>query len=313
MGNKRVHYGCLGVALAAPNSFPSSLIPGVQSVTISTQLNNEYFVPSVAVNPAIVYSTTPDVSFTYAEAFDTLSDLPDISGVNDFIDLFMFVGEDNAECMDARKYIRCRYVLLESVSYNLGINGIFTREITYKGFSRYICSTNSNITLPSCPSSITGTNLVGYRPNFNIASSSGLPSIVTDNLLQNITLKYNIAREVIVEPGTRTPYGFMTKFPIETVCSFELLTNDLDSEDQIFSTSSCESLDSDIVNFSIATCGINDINSSIAISGAYLSSMNYTGGDVTGGNQSISVEYTSYESSGLNTFVEFVNAPGTGC
>ena len=312
MGNNRVYYGCLGVATAAPNSFPSALIPGVQSVGITTQLNNEYFVPIGSKSPSLVYAKTPDITFTYTEAFDSLENLSEISGCNDFIDLFMFVGEDDTECMDARKYIRCRYLLLESATYSLGVNGIFTCEKNYKGFSRYICSTSSNITLPSCPGPITSSNLVGSRKNFNLSSSS-LPAVVTNNSLQNISIKYSITREVINEPGTRTPYGFMTRFPIETSCNFEVLSRDLDVATQNFADTSCSGLSSNPISFTLATCGINGNNSSITITGASLTNMSYSGGDASGSNQTISAEFISYIDPGINTLVEFVNEPESGC
>lgn len=312
MGNNRVYYGCLGVAIAAPNSFPSELIPGVQSVGITSQLTNEFITPIGSSSPSLVYSKAPDISFTFSEAFDTLQEITDIDGSNDYIDLFMFIGEDNTECMDARKYIRCRYLLLESVIYNLSTNGIFTREKTYKGFSRYICPTSSNITLDSCPGAITTSNLVGSRKNFDIISSS-LPSSITNNSIQSISLKYNIAREVINEPGTRTPYGYMTKYPIETSCSFDLISQDLDSTQQSFATTNCEASSSTPINFTIATCGINNNTSSISISGAYINNINYAGGDAGGGNQSITIEYISYQNPGINPLVEFVNDPDTGC
>lgn len=310
MGNNRVYYGCLGAALAAPNSFPSTLLPGVQSVGVSSQSNNEYIIPIGSKNPAIVYSKGPDISFTYTEAFDTLQELTAIDGCNDFIDLFMFVGEDDEECMDARKYIRCRYLLLESVTYSLAVDGIFTCEKSYKGFSRYICSGQA-ITMPGCGSE-TSSGVVGSRKNFNISSSS-LPSVISQNTLQSISLKYSINREAINEPGTRTPYGFMTRFPIETSCTFELLSRDLDSGTQDFADSSCSGLTLSSSSFTIATCGINGNNSSITIDNANLSSISYNGGDATGSNQTISAEFITYQDPGINALVEFVNDPTRGC
>lgn len=310
MGNNRVYYGCLGAAIAAPNSFPSTLIPGVQSVGVSSQSNNEYIIPIGSKNPAIVYSKGPDVTFTYSEAFDSLEELPNISGCNDFIDLFMVIGEDNAECMDSRKYIRCRYLLLESVTYSLNINGIFTCEKNYNGFSRYICN-GSSITMPNCESEISA-GAVGSRKNFDLSSSS-LPSFVSNNTLQGISLKYSISRETINEPGTRTPYGFMTKFPIETSCTFELLTRDLDSLTQDFAETSCSGLAVSPSSFTIATCGINGNSSSITINNANLSNISYNGGDSSGSNQSISAEFISYQDPGINALVEFVNDPTRGC
>lgn len=311
MGNNRVYYGCLGVALAAPNSFPSQLLTGVQSVGIDTSINNQYFLPTASKNPTAFYSQAPDITFNYTEALSVFtSPFSSIDGLNDFIDLFMFIGEDNAECMDARAYIRCRYLLLESLTYNLDINGIFTCDKIYKGFSRYVCPTAAAITMPGCGSD--SSDVVGTRKNFDLAASV-LPPSIDSNALQNIVIKYTINREIINEPGTRTPYGFVTRYPIETTCSFTVSTQDLDDQNQILKTLPCEGLSATPTNMTIAVCNIAGVSSSLTINNAYLNNISYDGGNSGGGNQNISLEYTSYDNPGLDALVEFVNDPDTGC
>jgi hypothetical protein len=315
VASNRIYYGCLGVALSTPSSFPSALLPGVQTVGVTTSTKTEYILaPGIAV-PHAYYSILPDISFTFSEAFQSLDSLSSISGVNNYIDLFMFVGEDDVACMDARKYIRCRYVLLESLSYNLNINGIFTSDKIYKGFSRYVCSTTSNITIPNCNSPIPNYSVVGSRRSFNISGSS-LPSILSSsNLLQSITINYNITRENIAEPATRTPYGSMTSFPIESTISFNLISQNLDSYNQNFNSSICQGLTNHIEDMTISVCGIGGSGnaSSLSFNDMYLEGINYNGGDTGGGNQEISIDYVCYSTSGINSLVEFPNVHNTGC
>ena len=315
MGNNRVYYGCLGVALSTPSSFPLSLLPGVQTVGVSTSTKTEYILaPGIAV-PHSYYTSLPDVTFNFSEAFQTLYPLSTVSGVNSYVDLYMFIGEDDVECMDARKYIRCKYILLESLEYNLSINGIFTVDKTYRGFSRYICSTSSNITIPNCGNPIPNHSVVGSRRSFNITGSS-LPSVLTnDNLLQNITISQSIDRQNIIEPATRTPYGSMTSFPVQTKLSFNLTSQNLDSYNQNFNTSICQSLNNHIEDMTISVCGIggNSNVSSLSFNDMYLDSINYNGGDTGGGNQEISIDYVCYTVSGINSLVEFPNVYSTGC
>jgi len=315
VGNNRIYYGCLGVALSTPSSFPSALLPGVQSVGINTIQRTEYILsPGIAV-PQLYYSLLSDVTFTFAEAFQTLEPLSSISGCNNYIDLYMFIGEDNSECMDARKYIRCKYILLQNLVYNLNINGIFTVEKTYNGFSRYVCSTSSPITIPNCSSSIPNYSVVGSRRHFNISGSS-LPSILTDdNVLQTITINQSITRENISEPATRTPYGSMTLFPIETKLTFGLISKNLDSYNNTFNTAICNNLSNHIEDITISICGIGGSgnSSSLSFNDVYLESINYNGGDTSGGNQEINIEYVCYSVSGINSLVEFPNVISTGC
>jgi hypothetical protein len=315
VGNNRIYYGCLGVALSTPSSFPSSLLPGVQSVGINTSQKTEYILsPGIAV-PQSYYSLLSDVTFTFVEAFQTLDSLSSISGCNNYIDLYMFIGEDNSECMDARKYIRCKYILLQNLIYNLDVNGIFTVEKTYNGFSRYICSTSSPITIPNCSTPIPNYSVVGSRRHFNISGSS-LPSILTDdNILQTVTINQIINRENISEPATRTPYGSMTSFPIETKLTFSLISKNLDLYNNTFNTTICNNISNYIEDITISICGIGGSgnSSSLSFNDVYLESINYTGGDTSGGNQEINIEYISYSVSGINSLVEFPNVISTGC
>lgn len=315
MGNNRIFYSCLGVALAAPNSFPSTILEGVQSVGVSSSKSIEYFLPSKSINSSGFYSTVPDISFNYSQLLHSFTNLSNLDGVNDYVDLYMFVGQDNTECLDPRKYILCRYLLLDSIEYNLSVNEFFTLTKNFKGFSRYICSTSNNITVPRCGSpSPLNTDLVGRRHNFNISGSS-LPSILTtSNALQNITVKSSINRKQISETGTKTPYGSAVNFPIETTISFEVISQNLDNYNDNFNTVSCLGLNESLTDITISICGIGgEITGSLTINDAYLSSVNYNGGDTGGGNQTITIEYISYESTGIDSVIEFPSNASTGC
>lgn len=314
MGNNRVYYGCMGVALAAPTSFPSSLLPGVQSVGISTSIPIER-IGSIGSSTFTSYTTLPDVSFTFTETISTLNSLINIPGLNDYIDLYMFIGQDDTECFSARKFIRCKYLLLTSVQYNMSINGLFTCEKTYSGFSRFICPTSSGITVPTCSTGFpANTHMVGTRRNFNLDGSSLPSSVNTDNLIQGVSLSYNINRNTITEPGTRTPYGSNVEFPVETRCSFDVLNRNFDSYTNSFAILPCTPINATPEDLTISVCGKgNFVTGSISVSGSYVSNINYNGGDTGGGNQSITIEYVSTDNPGISPLVEFPNNATTGC
>lgn len=315
MGKNRIFYSCLGVAFAAPDSFPDSILEGGQTVGVSSSKNLEYFLPAKTTTLSGYYPTVPDISFNYSQLLHEFEDLAAIDGVNDYIDLYMFVGEDDVACLDPRKYILCKYLLLESVEYNLSVDSFFTLTKNFKGFSRYICSTSSSLTVPRCSSgNPSNTDLVGQRYNFNVAGST-LPSVLTtSNAIQNITIKQSINRKQISESGTKTPYGSAVNFPIETNVSFELISQDLDNYTDTFSTVACTGINESFTNITVDICGQGGvINGSLTINDAFLSNVNYNGGDTGGGNQTINIEYISYDSTGIDSLIEFPSDATTGC
>lgn len=315
MGNNRIFYSCLGVALAAPNSFPTSILEGVQSVGITSSKDIEYFLPSASKISTGFFSSVPDISFNYSQILHSFEDLGDIDGVNDYVDLYMFVGDEDVACLDPSKYIICRYLLLESIEYNLSVDNFFILTKNFKGFSRYICSTSQNITVPRCSeSNPSNVDLVGRRQNFHVSGSS-LPSVLTSsNALQSISIKSSINRKQISETGTKTPYGSATNYPIETTVSFGLISQNLDNNNDTFSTVSCSGLMNNLTNINIAICGRGDvIEGSLSIDDAFLSNVNYNGGDTGGGNQSITIDYVSYNSTGIDPLIEFPSNAATGC
>lgn len=318
MGN-RIFYSCLGVALSAPNSFPYSILTGVQSVSITSSNSIEYFLNAKdkEVNPSTgIFQATTDVGLQYSEIATSFENLPSSIGVNNYADFYMFTGEDTDEELDPVRYILCRYVLLESITYSIAVDNFFQKEKSFKGFSRYICPFNS-FTL-SEPGSGDGSidsecvlPRILRREHFNIAGSS-LPSIVNSNSLQSIQITQTINRTNINEPGTKTPYGSAVNFPIETNISLELISRDLDSNTQPFQTNSCLGNNFPTTDMEIVIC--NDIcENKFNISQAAFTNIVYGGGDVGGGNQTVTIEYTSYDPLGINPLIEFPSDATAGC
>lgn len=303
MGNNRIFYSCLGVALAAPNS----LLPRIQSADISSSQNIDYALgPEGIVG---IYASTPDITCSYTQIIHSFDDFD--NDPNQFVDLYMLVGPENvASLTNPTKYILCRYLLLESIEYNLSIQGFFTITKTFKGFSRYVCNYAGGTTLSN------NDVFTPSKQHFDIDLSS-LPDTLSTNPIQNIVIKKSFNRKPIFESGTKTPYAFVSTVPTETTISIEMISQNLDhindGYNQTFSTTSCESITAPLSTINISMCSfINNAqsNSSISFQG-YLSSINYSGGDTTGSSQTINIEYTSYDSS--TNFVEFPNAPTTGC
>lgn len=312
MGNNRIFYGCLGVALATP----SALLPRIQSANISGSQNIDYVIGPGGISG--FYSNTPDITCSYTQIILSFEDFT--ADHNEFIDLYMVVGPDNeSNLTNPTKYILCRYLLLDSIEYNLSVDNFFTMTKTFKGFSRYVCDYNGSSPEPIGPQEPLDpeippaySSLLLLKQNFNVSTSS-LPTTLLNNPIQNITIKKSFNRKTITESGTRTPYAFVSNIPTETTVSVEMISQNLDEYNQTFSTTACASSDIPSASLDIDICSVvedEETISSINFQG-YVSTINYSGGDASGGNQTINIEYIQYDSS--TNLVEFPNAATTGC
>lgn len=318
MGRNRVYYGCLGVAHSAtPSSLsiPSSIVEGVQSVSFSSEKDLQQYLYYGDTQPQF-YTGLSSVSFSYTEILKEFEDIADIDGANDYTNLFMFLGDDTSECLDPENYIMAKYLLLDSLTYDLNIDGFFTLEKSYSGFSNYICSTSSAIGIPGCSSS------TSYKPmrrqNFDISASS-IPGTNLNNIaLTSLQIEQSIRRESIKEPGIRTPYGFSTQYPVETQVSITIPTKNLyggmNWGNDTFSIESCESISSSVGDIELTICSpVGGTNSTLSITDCRVKSINYAGGDTSGGNQNISVSLTSSYDPGIEPLIEFPSDATTGC
>ena len=317
MGN-RLFYSCLGVGLSTPNVFPSNILTGVQSVAITSSNSIEYFLiaKNTEVNPSNgSFQATTDVTFDYSQIVTSFEDLSTAIGSNSYGDLYMFTGEDTEAELDPVRYILCRYVLLESISYNISVDSFFEQSKSFKGFSRYICPFGSfPVGIPGEPTDTDPDCIlpsVLKREHFNITGSN-LPSIVNSNALQTIQITQSINRTNINEPGTKTPYGSAVNFPIETDITLELISRNLDGNTQPFQTNSCLGNSFATTDMEIVICN-SVCENKFNISEAAFTNIVYGGGDVGGGNQTITIEYTSYEPLGINPLIEFPSNATAGC
>lgn len=329
MGN-RIFYSCLGVALAAPNSLPSSVLEGVQSVGITSSRNIDYILSYGDTTPTDIVQSTPDIKFSYSEIVQNIESIDTIPGFNSYQDLYMLIGDDTNTIIDPTKYVLCKYVLLNSITYNFSVDGIFTADKEYSGFSRYICpyvnlffedptpgyipsgaSGETPEPDPNCP--VYKYDKVGQRQHFSINGSSLPAVLLQNNALQSINISYNINRKQITESGTKTPYGSSVVFPLETSITFDVISQNLDGYNDTFQTNSCQGLLETSTDMTIKLCNCNNIQGSITINDAILQQVNYAGGDATGSNQTITFEYKSYDDLGIQPLIEFPSDATTGC
>ena len=215
-------------------------------------------------------------SFNVSEA-NKLSDI-DINGVN---------GGVNASL-----------ALLSKFSYNFQTDGTFTITKSYIGFAKRAGSGGGG-----GGGGGYGSVQVAKRADY----SGSLPPGISGNYLQGVSAEITINRQNIGEFATRKPYASVVQFPTQQSITYEVIASSMDSIiiDDLYNA--CKNPNSDTYDASIAACGV-----SFGISKAYVTNIQYSGGEASAGSkpQTISITYTSYEKIlGLKPVIYFDDPP----
>lgn len=170
--------------------------------------------------------------------------------------------------------------LLSNFRYNFQIDGPFTITKTYTGFAKPSAGGGGG----GGSSNVTVTKRADY--------SGSLPPGIQGNYLQSVTAEISINRQNIGEFATRKPYASVVSFPLQQSITYEVIASSMDSVIISDLYNACQNPDSTTYNASISACGV-----SFSISKAYVTSIQYSGGEASAGSkpQTISITYTSYE------------------
>jgi hypothetical protein len=277
----RIFYGCLGIAPCK-----GSPIQGVRSVGLSsTRSINTIFSPGDK-NLAGSYPDLPDIEVSYVKYLEQENNSFDNeAGLNDYTGFVVLAGDDTAKCLGGKggiSTISFNELLLSSVTYNMSVDGPFTVERKYNGFSSGSCSYSSLGVFSNC-NNVVSSN-IKRRGCLNITA---LPSEVSGGIIQSISINFKINRQFLNEFATLKPYASYISFPIETSCTFEIIAKSLSS-----------------VNFPKPVPCVNPTASQttigvagLSITKASLTGLTYSGAEAqTGGsNLVISATYTSNE------------------
>ena len=278
----RIFYGCLGIAPC--NGSP---IQGVKSVGLSsTRSINTIFSPGNQ-NPAGTYPDLADIEVSYVKYLEQENNsFSNEAGLNGYTGFVLLAGDDTAKCLGGKggiSTISFGELLLSSVTYNMSVDGPFTVERKYNGFSSGdSCSYSSLGVFSNCNNQVSGN--IKRRGCLNITS---LPSEVSGGIIQSISINFKINRQFLNEFASLKPYAAYISFPIETSCTFEIIAKSLSS-----------------VNFPKPVACVNPTASQttigvagLTITKASLTGLTYSGAEAqTGGtNLVISATYTSNE------------------
>lgn len=290
-GNNRVFYGCLGIAECLGNPL-SDVISAEYS--LSRSINNIYQLQNK--NPIATYGSNPDIEIRYTSYMtDGFPSLASEKGINSIVGFKLLTGSDDSNSWPDitqtnipldKKAIGGSLMLLNSISYDLSVDSPFTIQRSYRGFSKPLM--NAGGVVPFKSASGNSTQYIQLRNMFD----GTLPAEISNNALQAINVTININRQIVNEFATRKPYASYISFPVETTCSFDLLTQDLDDYTIDAMDTACKNPKTYKQDITLSLCK----GASITIPKAYLTSIRYNGGEAgASSNQTVSVTYTSYE------------------
>jgi len=295
MGNKRVFYACQGLAL---NSAP---LAGVQTLSVNTN-NQTYFVDEFgSYDIHEIYSDTPAVSISFDRIMNT--DMPFAYPEMSFQDaikkhdheLCLFIGDDTEEFVGSGNplTVSFKYLSIESVSYNLDIDGNFNESIELIGYYKEYggCDSSGILSLPKVKENTQSV----YKRQY--ISSWSVPSMGSGELI-NLTIDTRFGINTVQEfaaPHNRfeKKYRYPTLPIVTTVSATTIYQKDPDIDGLFFYTSGEQCATTGITtkeNLSFTLCN----SGTIYCDNCILKDTSYTGGGTGGDNVTITYNYECY-------------------
>lgn len=280
----RIFYGCLGIA-----NCDGTPIQGVQSVGLSVSRSvNTLFSPGKKDSSG-QYSNLPDIEVSYTKYIDSINSFDSEAGLSGYTGLTILAGEDTVKCLGGAgvtSTIGFKELLLSSITYSMSIDGPFTVQRTYKGWSSGSCTISGLGVFANCNSVISGS--VKRRGCF---TATQVPSAIGSNTIQSVSVSMQINRDFVNQFASRKPYASYVNFPVETSCTFDVISKSLSSVN--FPTPvKCGNAASEEESITLSVGGAGSLN----ITKAFLSALNYSGAEAKSGgsNLKLSATYTSY-------------------
>lgn len=309
MANKRVFYASQGVSVGQTGTGTSQTVTGAQSVTMNTNFNLEqvFQLGRLAVYDNVVGDPTVEVSISKALDGNPLiynlavgsGSLVATSSKESVINFV--VGKDTEEEIGSAgntgpgvtTSITCNPIFLQSLSYNFAVDGDFTEEVTFVGLSKAVGT--GNLSSPS--GGFTDRQTVLRRQNFNQLSSS-LPSQVSGQNVQSVSISADLGRESMYKLGRFKEFHRYVNFPLEISLDIEVIAQGLDTQAIDIPDASCSGLNLPKEDVTIALCDSAGSGTyEFSLGDATLTSVAFGGGDTGGGNATLTFSYVVY-----NTF-----------
>lgn len=256
-----------------------SQLPGLVSASYSFKRTINNIFGKGSSTPIATYGAIPNIDLSYT-SYDGSFDINDANVAAKFD----IGGIGGGVAVD--------YAVLTSMSFEMSVNSYLNVTKNFSGFSKP-SSAASSLPISNGPPTII------KRQDF----SGNIPSELSGNHLQKINGELSINRQPIPEFASRKPYASVVQFPLSASITYEFFTDQMDSLTISSLQEACKNPDATTSNVGVSACGF-----SFNITNAYITSIEYRGGDASnvGNFQTMSVTYTSYETpSGLEPIIIF--------
>ena len=297
MATNRIFYACQAVGFGPDNGGASAALTGVQSVGVNSTFGLEQVFQLGQIEIYENIEGTPEVELTIERVFDSASNLYGLfAGANKSItqvatarkSVTLAVVDDSKSVHENTAGligVECTGVYMSNYSANFSVDGTSTDTITVVGNHQTWGAEALTLTKAE------GTATVAKRQNLSL-SAAGIAGAT--GKVQSATVSIDFGREDLLEFGSKTPYFRAASFPVE--CSAEVSYNavaaNLGHGGLNFTdgqTTDVQGSDSTIKITYTAGTGTGNVGISGRCTG-----MNYSGGDASGGNATVSYSYTGY-------------------
>lgn len=296
MATNRIFYACQAVGFGPGAGGASAALTGVQSVGVNSTFGLEQVFQLGQIEIYENIEGTPEVEVTIERVFDSASNLykefagsaqPITSVATLRKSVTLAIVDDSKSVHNGTGLIgvECTGVYMSNYSANFSTDGTSTDTITVVGNHQTWGA--ETLTLNAA----VGTADVAKRQDLTL-SAAGIAG--QSGKVQSATASIDFGREDLLEFGSKTPYFRAASFPVE--CSAEVTYNavaaNLNHGSLNFTdgqTADVQSADSDIT----ITYSAGGGTGSVGISGR-CTGMNYSGGDASGGNATVTYSYTGY-------------------
>ncbi len=297
MATNRIFYACQAVGFGPGAGGASAALTGVQSVGVNSTFGLEQVFQLGQIEIYENIEGTPEVELTIERVFDSASNL---------YGLFAGAGQTITQVATLRKSVtlavvddsesvhtntggvigvECTGVYMSNYSANFSVDGTSTDTITVVG--NHQAWGAEALTLNKAE----GTATVAKRQNLSL-SAAGIAGAT--GKVQSATVSIDFGREDLLEFGSKTPYFRAASFPVE--CSAEVSYNAVSANLSHGSLNFSDGQTADVQGSDSAikiTYSAGGGTGNIGISGR-CTGMNYSGGDASGGNATVSYSYTGY-------------------
>ena len=292
MPNKRIFYASHAVKVAGV------VVGGAQSVSVNTNFNLEqvFQLGRLAIYDNV--STDPDVEVTITKALDGLNLIYGlatgggsiVTNANDQTTIILGVGDDTNALIGGSNTssITMTGCYITNLSYTIPVDGNMTEEVQFVGSHK-----QAGGAALAPPNDTPNTKILRRQ---HLSNSTVLPVAVSGANISNISISASLNREKMYTLGQFSPFHRFVNFPLEVTCSFDVIANEVDSIAIAEVHTRCDGRVQPEEPISIVLCVEGGAASYTFDLGAKckMQSVNYSGGDTSGGNVTLTYTYITY-------------------